>query len=234
MRSHTKILQSLKTLIDYRQLQPTHNNTKWHNGECLPLTRKKGEAQGQLTYNVFIGIMHSRHLLLRVTWVTALTNHAHTVSSYLILHTHPDTVTRRTRCFSSSTIQTDLSNPEESSQSLPNTPYISTSKNDRGAKAASFPPEAFLPKDFFRYELLYESKKSMARVGRIHTPHGVIDTPGFVAVATNGALKVCVEETFFIYVLHFTHAFIGSPLVSYVGFRYETCRRCGSTTCFLQ
>lgn len=29
----------------------------------------------------------------------------------------------------------------------------------------------------------------MARVGRIHTPHGTIDTPGYVAVATNGALK---------------------------------------------
>jgi len=26
-------------------------------------------------------------------------------------------------------------------------------------------------------------------VGRIHTPHGIIDTPGFVPVATNGALK---------------------------------------------
>ena len=26
-------------------------------------------------------------------------------------------------------------------------------------------------------------------MGRIHTPHGIIDTPGFVAVATNGALK---------------------------------------------
>lgn len=33
------------------------------------------------------------------------------------------------------------------------------------------------------------SKKSAARVGRIHTPHGVIDTPGFVAVGTNAALK---------------------------------------------
>lgn len=33
------------------------------------------------------------------------------------------------------------------------------------------------------------SKKSGARVGRIHTPHGVIDTPGFVAVGTNAALK---------------------------------------------
>jgi hypothetical protein len=33
------------------------------------------------------------------------------------------------------------------------------------------------------------SSKSGAKVGRIHTPHGVIDTPGFVAVATNAALK---------------------------------------------
>ena len=29
----------------------------------------------------------------------------------------------------------------------------------------------------------------MARVGRIHTPHGIVDTPGFVPVATNAALK---------------------------------------------
>ncbi|MGE3955068.1 MAG: tRNA guanosine(34) transglycosylase Tgt [Parachlamydiales bacterium] len=40
-----------------------------------------------------------------------------------------------------------------------------------------------------RFELLYRSKKSRARVGRIHTEHGVIDTPGFVAVGTNGTLK---------------------------------------------
>lgn len=26
-------------------------------------------------------------------------------------------------------------------------------------------------------------------MGRIHTPHGIIDTPGFVAVGTNAALK---------------------------------------------
>lgn len=30
---------------------------------------------------------------------------------------------------------------------------------------------------------------SNARVGRIHTPHGIIDTPGFVSVGTNGTLK---------------------------------------------
>lgn len=41
----------------------------------------------------------------------------------------------------------------------------------------------------FRFEVLFQSKKSRARVGRIITPHGVIDTPNFVAVGTNGSLK---------------------------------------------
>lgn len=54
---------------------------------------------------------------------------------------------------------------------------------------SSFPEWAYEPRDFFHYELIYQSKKSNARVGRIHTPHGVIDTPGYVAVATNGAIK---------------------------------------------
>lgn len=54
---------------------------------------------------------------------------------------------------------------------------------------STFPPSAYEPRPFFRYELLYQSKKSLARVGRIHTPHGIIDTPAYVAVATNGALK---------------------------------------------
>jgi len=42
---------------------------------------------------------------------------------------------------------------------------------------------------YFYFEIIYTSKKSRARVGRIHTPHGIIDTPGFVAVGTNGTLK---------------------------------------------
>ncbi len=41
----------------------------------------------------------------------------------------------------------------------------------------------------FRFELLYQSKKSHARVGRIHTPHGIIDTPCFVPVGTNAVVK---------------------------------------------
>ena len=43
--------------------------------------------------------------------------------------------------------------------------------------------------NYFRFELLYQSTKTRARVGRIHTPHGIIDTPNFVAVGTNGTPK---------------------------------------------
>lgn len=41
----------------------------------------------------------------------------------------------------------------------------------------------------FRFEIIHQSRKSRARVGRIHTPHGIIDTPNFVAVGTNATLK---------------------------------------------
>jgi queuine tRNA-ribosyltransferase len=43
--------------------------------------------------------------------------------------------------------------------------------------------------NYFTFELIHQSKKSNARVGRIHTPHGIIDTPNFVAVGTNATLK---------------------------------------------
>lgn len=39
------------------------------------------------------------------------------------------------------------------------------------------------------FECIYKSTRSDARVGKIHTAHGVIDTPGFVAVGTNGTIK---------------------------------------------
>ena len=40
-----------------------------------------------------------------------------------------------------------------------------------------------------KFRILHQSKKSRARVCQIETAHGVIDTPAFVPVATNGALK---------------------------------------------
>ena len=53
--------------------------------------------------------------------------------------------------------------------------------------ASSFTP--WQPRDFFHFEVLKASRKSRARVGRLHTPHGHVDTPGFVVVGTNGAVK---------------------------------------------
>lgn len=41
----------------------------------------------------------------------------------------------------------------------------------------------------FKFELIHQSKKSRARVGKIHTPHGIINTPHFVPVGTNAAVK---------------------------------------------
>lgn len=45
------------------------------------------------------------------------------------------------------------------------------------------------------FELIHKSKKSRARVGRIYTPHGIIDTPNFVAVGTNGTIKALDNKT---------------------------------------
>ena len=47
---------------------------------------------------------------------------------------------------------------------------------------------------YFFFEHIHTSKKSRARVGRIHTPHGIIDTPNFVGVGTHGTLKTLNNE----------------------------------------
>lgn len=48
---------------------------------------------------------------------------------------------------------------------------------------------SILQNNCFRFQIIHTSRKSRARVGRIYTPHGIIDTPHFVAVGTNGTLK---------------------------------------------
>ena len=45
------------------------------------------------------------------------------------------------------------------------------------------------------FEILHQSKKSKARVGLLHTQHGTIHTPSFVAVGTNGTLKSIDNQT---------------------------------------
>ena len=46
----------------------------------------------------------------------------------------------------------------------------------------------------FQFEILKKSSISRARVGRIITAHGTIDTPNYVAVGTNGTLKALDNE----------------------------------------
>lgn len=40
-----------------------------------------------------------------------------------------------------------------------------------------------------KYELIKESKDTYARLGRVHTLHGVIDTPAFMPVGTQATVK---------------------------------------------
>lgn len=48
---------------------------------------------------------------------------------------------------------------------------------------------------YFKFDIIHRSRKSRARVGRITTPHGIIETPNFVPVATNASLKALDSVT---------------------------------------
>jgi queuine tRNA-ribosyltransferase len=45
-----------------------------------------------------------------------------------------------------------------------------------------------------KYELIKQCKQSGARLGRVHTPHGVIDTPVFMPVGTQATVKAMTPE----------------------------------------
>lgn len=45
-----------------------------------------------------------------------------------------------------------------------------------------------------KYEFIKECKQSGARLGRLHTPHGIIDTPTFMPVGTQATVKAMTPE----------------------------------------
>ena len=45
-----------------------------------------------------------------------------------------------------------------------------------------------------RYELIKTCKQTGARLGRIHTPHGIIETPTFMPVGTQATVKTMSPE----------------------------------------
>ena len=46
----------------------------------------------------------------------------------------------------------------------------------------------------FKFKILHMDKKTSARIGEIHTPHGVIHTPAFVPVGTQATVKSLTPE----------------------------------------
>lgn len=46
----------------------------------------------------------------------------------------------------------------------------------------------------FKFEILKECTKTEARLGRIHTAHGTIETPAFMPVATQGSVKAMTPK----------------------------------------
>lgn len=46
----------------------------------------------------------------------------------------------------------------------------------------------------FRFELIKEDKKTGARLGRLYTTHGVIETPTFMPVGTQATVKAMTPE----------------------------------------
>ncbi|KAN0035162.1 hypothetical protein ACTA71_004423 [Dictyostelium dimigraforme] len=64
-------------------------------------------------------------------------------------------------------------------------------------KASEFPK--YDSSDYFKFEVIHQSKKSNARVTKITTPHGIIMQPNFVPVGTVGTIKfldpVSTKET---------------------------------------
>ncbi len=47
---------------------------------------------------------------------------------------------------------------------------------------------------YFRYELIHECKQSGARLGRLHTPHGVVETPCYMPVGTQATVKAVLPR----------------------------------------
>ncbi len=51
-----------------------------------------------------------------------------------------------------------------------------------------------MPLNSFKYELLHVDTSTGARLGRLHTPHGVIDTPCYMPVGTAAAVKAMTSR----------------------------------------
>jgi queuine tRNA-ribosyltransferase len=51
-----------------------------------------------------------------------------------------------------------------------------------------------MPDSPFHFDLLHVDAHAGARLGKLHTPHGVVDTPAFMPVGTQGTVKGLVVD----------------------------------------
>jgi len=75
--------------------------------------------------------------------------------------------------------------PTNDPHPLNSDPYLYTSKDSSNTHTE----KQNAPSHTLRFEVIHQSTKSSARLGRLHTPHGTIDTPAFIFCATNASLK---------------------------------------------
>jgi len=47
----------------------------------------------------------------------------------------------------------------------------------------------------FSFDILHQDKTTRARIGKITTPHGAIETPNFIFCGTKAAMKACAADT---------------------------------------
>ncbi|EGG22762.1 methionyl-tRNA synthetase beta subunit [Cavenderia fasciculata] len=95
--------------------------------------------------------------------------------------------TRFINSFNNSSCKCQYSSSSNNSQSI-------YPKNKNHLKNLPLPTANSFPKnekinDYFQFEVVHQSSKSNARVTKITTPHGIIETPNFVPVATIGSIK---------------------------------------------
>ena len=73
----------------------------------------------------------------------------------------------------------------------------------------------------FRFELIHTCAQTGARLGRLHTPHGVINTPCYMPVGTQATVKAMTPRDL---------ADTGAPGTSLCARRVACIRSCAGTS----
>ena len=97
-------------------------------------------------------------------------------------------------------VNPSVSDPIGSDRSAPNptaprAPRPIGGPEDDGAGSAAERPVAEIPDRGFGFEVGTQLPGRLARTGTIRTPHGVIDTPAFIAVGTKASVKSVLPES---------------------------------------